>query len=60
MVKIFTLVVGRLQTNCYILQSGKEALVIDAGDEADRIRRYLADIGAKDAGAEGLDQFAVF
>jgi hydroxyacylglutathione hydrolase len=47
MAKIFTLVVGRLQTNCYILQSGKEALVIDAGDEADRIRKYLVDIGVK-------------
>jgi hydroxyacylglutathione hydrolase len=47
MVKIYPLVVGRLQTNCYILQSGKEALVIDPGDEADRIRMFLADLGAK-------------
>jgi glyoxylase-like metal-dependent hydrolase (beta-lactamase superfamily II) len=47
MVKIYPLVVGRLQTNCYILQSGKEALIIDPGDEADRIRRFLNDLGAK-------------
>ncbi len=47
MVKIYPLVVGRLQTNCYILQSGKEALIIDPGDEADRIRKFLADLGAK-------------
>ncbi len=47
MVKIYPLVVGRLQTNCYILQSGKEAIVIDAGDEADRIRRFLTDMGTK-------------
>ena len=47
MVKIYPLVVGRLQTNCYIVHTGKEAIVIDAGDEADRIRRFLADMGAK-------------
>ena len=47
MVKIYPLVVGRLQTNCYIIQSGKEALIIDPGDEADRIRRFLTDLGAK-------------
>lgn len=47
MAKIYPLVVGTLQTNCYILQSGKEALVIDPGDEADRIRRFLNDLGAK-------------
>jgi len=47
LVKIYPLVVGRLQTNCYIVQSGKESVVVDAGDEADRIRRFLADMGAK-------------
>jgi len=41
------MVVGRLQTNCYILQSGKEALIIDPGDEPDRIRKFMADLGAK-------------
>jgi len=47
MVKIYPLVVGRLQTNCYILQSGKEALIIDPGDEPDRIRKFMVDLGAK-------------
>jgi hydroxyacylglutathione hydrolase len=47
MAKIYPLVVGRLQTNCYILQSAKEAIIIDPGDEADRIRRFLAEMGAK-------------
>jgi hydroxyacylglutathione hydrolase len=36
--------VGQLQTNCYIVQSGQEALVVDAGDEPDRILRYLKDL----------------
>jgi len=47
LVKIYPLVVGRLQTNCYILQSGEEAIIIDPGDEADRIRRFLTDLGPK-------------
>ncbi len=47
MTKIYPLVVGRLHTNCYIVQSGKEALVVDAGDEADRIRRFLTEMGLK-------------
>src|SRR5262245_53154265 len=47
MVKIYPIVVGRLQTNCYVVQSGKEGIIIDAGDEADRIRRFLSELGAK-------------
>ena len=47
MVKIYPLIVGKLQTNCYILQSGKEALIIDPGDEPDRIRKFMVDLGAK-------------
>ncbi len=47
MVKIHTLVVGRLQTNCYILQSDSTALVIDPGDESERIIRFLKDIAVK-------------
>ncbi|HZD12514.1 MAG TPA: MBL fold metallo-hydrolase, partial [Candidatus Binatus sp.] len=43
-IKLQILVVGQLQTNCYILQSGREALVVDPGDEADRITRYLTDL----------------
>ncbi len=47
MAKIHTLVVGRLQTNCYILQSDSTALVIDPGDESERIIRFLKDIAVK-------------
>lgn len=47
MAKIHTLVVGRLQTNCYILESDTTALVIDPGDEPERILRFLTDINVK-------------
>jgi glyoxylase-like metal-dependent hydrolase (beta-lactamase superfamily II) len=47
MAKIHTIVVGRLQTNCYILQSDSMALVIDPGDEPGRILRFLDDIAVK-------------
>ncbi|TMI60171.1 MBL fold metallo-hydrolase [Candidatus Bathyarchaeota archaeon] len=47
MAKIHTLVVGRLQTNCYILQSDSAALVVDPGDEPERILRFLNDIAVK-------------
>src|SRR6267143_3892584 len=47
MAKIHTLVVGRLQTNCYILQSNSTALVIDPGDEPERILRFLRDLAVK-------------
>lgn len=36
--------VGRLQTNCYILESASKALVIDPGDEPERILRFLNDL----------------
>ena len=47
MAKIHTIVVGRLQTNCYVLQSDSIALVIDPGDEPERIIRFLEDIAVK-------------
>jgi len=47
MAKVHTLVVGRLQTNCYILQSDSTALVVDPGDEPERILRFLTDISVK-------------
>jgi len=47
MAKVHTLVVGRLQTNCYILQSDSTALVVDPGDEPERILRFLTDIAVK-------------
>lgn len=34
---IKTLVVGKLATNCYILSKGNESLIIDPGDEAEKI-----------------------
>ena len=43
-VQVHMLVVGQLQTNCYIIQSKQEALVVDAGDEPERILRYLKDL----------------
>jgi glyoxylase-like metal-dependent hydrolase (beta-lactamase superfamily II) len=45
--KIHTIVVGRLQTNCYILQSDTAAIVIDPGDEPRRIIRFVHDIKVK-------------
>ena len=43
MARIHTLVLGRLQTNCYILESKEESIIIDAGDEPERILRYVKD-----------------
>src|SRR6266851_8607550 len=42
--KIHTVVVGRLQTNCYILQSNSAAIIVDPGDEPERIVRFIRDI----------------
>ena len=39
--EIKTVKVGMLDTNCYILSDGKEAVVIDPGDEVDKILREL-------------------
>jgi len=47
MIQLHTLVVGRLQTNCYILQSGSAALVVDPGDEPERILHFIHDINVK-------------
>ncbi len=47
MAQVHTLVVGRLQTNCYILASKGEALVVDPGDEAARILNYVNDLKVK-------------
>ncbi len=44
MVQIYPVVVGRLQTNCYIVHSKDEAIVVDPGDEAERIHNLLKDI----------------
>jgi hydroxyacylglutathione hydrolase len=45
--KIHTIVVGRLETNCYVLQSNTDAMIIDPGDEPDRIVRFVRDIKVK-------------
>ena len=39
--------VGSLQTNCYILQSGTAAIIVDPGDEPERIVRFVHDIKVK-------------
>jgi hydroxyacylglutathione hydrolase len=44
LVKIHTIVVGDLRANCYILQSDTAAIVIDPGDEPERIVRFIQDI----------------
>ncbi len=45
--RIQTIVVGPLQTNCSILSDeGGQAVIVDPGDEADRIARALARTGA--------------
>jgi len=44
MLHVNTIVVGRLETNCYILESNGEALIVDPGDEAERILRFIKDI----------------
>ena len=44
MAKIHTITVGSLQTNCYILQSNTSGIIIDPGDEPERILRFVRDI----------------
>jgi len=47
LVKIHTIVVGDLRTNCYILESDAVAIIIDPGDEPERIVRFIQDIRVK-------------
>ncbi len=46
MAEIHTLVVGKLQTNCYVLKSGIETMIVDPGDEPERILRFIKDLNA--------------
>lgn len=39
--EIKTLKVGYLQTNCYIITNNKKALIIDPGDEGDKIKENI-------------------
>jgi glyoxylase-like metal-dependent hydrolase (beta-lactamase superfamily II) len=46
--QVYRLKVGRLNTNCYILETSKKnAIVIDPGDSADEIVNFLLDHGLK-------------
>lgn len=45
--KIEIVVVGDLDTNCYLLKKGQECLVIDPGDEAEKIKKAVGDISVK-------------
>ena len=41
--KIDTVIVGDLDTNCYILRKDNNVLVIDPGDEIDKIKEVIGD-----------------
>lgn len=41
---IDTLIVGGLQTNCYILKTDAHGIIIDPGAEPDRIKRAVSDL----------------
>ena len=41
------MVVGQLQTNCYVIESQGQALVVDPGDEPERISRFIKDLNVR-------------
>jgi hydroxyacylglutathione hydrolase len=45
--KIEKIVVGPLSTNCYLVFSDKEAIIIDPGDEAEKILKVIEKIKVK-------------
>lgn len=45
MLKVSILVVGPVQTNCYIISDEKEAVIIDPGENAKGIMKKLDDLG---------------
>ena len=47
MARIHALVVGRLATNCYVLEKESSAIIVDPGDEPERLLRFIKDIKAK-------------
>ena len=47
MLKIYPMPLGAYQTNCYILSTRDQALIVDPGDEAQKIIAYLAGGGLK-------------
>lgn len=47
MLKIYPMPVGDYQANCYMLSTGERALIVDPGDEAQKIITYLETKGLK-------------
>ena len=45
--KVLTLPVGQLQTNCYLIEDSGEVGIVDPGDDGDFIMRQIMDLGAK-------------
>lgn len=43
--KVERLVVGQLSTNCYLVFSSSQAVIIDPGDDGDYIARRIQDLG---------------
>lgn len=41
--KVETIVVGPLDTNCYIIEKQNDCLIIDPGDEFEKINKYITD-----------------
>ncbi len=41
--KIDRVVVGKLQTNCYIISKNQKCIIIDPGDEYEKIKKYIGD-----------------
>ena len=37
------IVVGPLQTNCYIVSNGKDAFIVDPGDDPETIKKFIQD-----------------
>lgn len=46
---VHELVVGRLATNCYVLENLGVAIIVDPGDEPERILRFIKDLKTKPA-----------
>ena len=41
--KVSKIIVGELQTNCYLLENRSECLLIDPGDETSKIKDFIKD-----------------
>ena len=47
MLKVYPMPLGAYQTNCYILSVGERAIIVDPGDEAQKVIKYLETNGLK-------------